>query len=153
MNKFFIFLAFAVFTLIACSEEKPEPSHSELCSEKTITKDCLVGKWRIEKVEGTPTCTPNPNQPGLKFEANGKFSFKGGYINDINPNTNGTWVLDEKGTTMEISVKGDYIYDLSATIEILNTGNELRITSSTNRSSFLQCGEGNFTEVFSWQGY
>jgi len=154
MNKF-ILPAFAVFALLACSEEeKPAPSHYEICAKKT-TRECLVGRWLPETVEGTPTCTSNRYPDGLKLESNGRFSFRGGYTSGFNPMMEGNWELDEKGTTMTINITGgDYDYEsFSSTIEVRNSGNELRITSSNKYSTFLRCGEGKYTEIFSWQGF
>jgi len=153
MNKFFISLAFAAFMLFASCSSPSDSSSSDLCT-KAITKECLAGKWHLEKVvKGTAAiseCTPKEGTNELKLNKDGSFEFKGGY--SVYTETYGTFELDENGTTMTINASGDYEYNLSATLEIRSSGEELRITSKDDYSSFLQCGAVNATEVFYWQG-
>jgi len=156
MNKLFLFLAFAVFALIACSEDKPAPTHSELCAKKPITKECLIGKWILENViresdNPEPLCD---SKGELKLEANGDFSFKGGIYN-LTPY--GIWNLNEKGeieiefiagTNLEIPDK------ITATTEVRYTTGQLRLTSY-GYTSFSQCkinGNTKLIEVFTWSG-
>jgi len=155
MYKLFLFLAFAVFVLVACSEDKPPPSHSELCTKKPVTKECLVGRWALEEVEGgNAECNPNKEiNNSLKLQANGEFSFNGGYDKELEKY--GDWELNE--TVMKIDCKiGDcdpgVAYPVDAEIEIRNS--KLRIATK-GHTVFLQCSVGspftNFTEVYSWQ--
>jgi hypothetical protein len=157
MNKFSLFFAFAAFMLLACSEDKPSPSHYELCT-KPISKECLVGNWHLEKVEGGYSkCDPELDfngLNGLKLEANGKFSFNGSYGGYNLLPKYGNWELDEEGTTMKINITDGYAVnapqEIDATIDIQEKGDILRVSTS-NYSSFLQCETGR-VEVFSWQG-
>jgi len=161
MNKLFPLLAFAAFALVACSEDKPAPSHSELCAQKTLTKECLVGRWYLEKVvrgesdSPDPNCNPDPKGRDLRLKANGEFSFEGG---KWNIESNGTWKLNETGTSIEIECKsGDctegFDRGVNADIKIYGSA-ELRI-SANGYASFSQCklsGTTKLTEVFGWQG-
>jgi len=155
MNKIFIFIAFAAFTLIACSEDKSSSKNCTRYMTEGITKECLVGRWLLKDVEGGGSkCKPDPNSIGLKLEKNGDFYFKGGYDNLYNMDTFGSWELNEEGTTIKIKCilgcRLDAPDEIDATIEIRDY--YLRITSSSGYSSFLQCGVGNFTEIFDWDG-
>jgi len=160
MNKFFIFLAFVAFVafaLLACSNE-PAPSHADLCAKKPITKECLAGKWYLERVireSGNNDGDCNHKGKGLNLKKNGEFSFEGG-VNNIE--TNGTWKLNEAGTEMTIECRsGDCTenvpYVINAEIELKDS--DLRVISK-GYTSFSQCKlEGNsatkLIEVFSWQ--
>jgi len=156
MNKLFLFLAFAVFALVACSEDKSE-SHSELCAKTPLTKECLVGRWYLERVVsgefGDNDFDCNKNGRDLKLEKNGDFSFEGG-IHDLR--TKGKWKLNEAGTSIEIEC---IIGDCSEGFDRINAdinvqGIELRV-SANGYASFSQCEPSNskkLTEVFSWQG-
>jgi hypothetical protein len=160
MDKLFLFPAFAVFALVACSDDKPPPSHYELCAKKTITKDCLAGKWNLERIEGSPECSSNGGI--LKLKANGEFSFENGNVtaggkefNGIE--ANGSWKLTETGTVMEIICSTGIctVEDepFNVAIDVKNPQN-LKVTHS-GYPSFLGICMGssiNFTEVFSWQG-
>jgi hypothetical protein len=156
MNKFLLFLAFAIFALAACSEDKPPPSHSELCAKKPITKECLVGRWALEEVEGgNSQCNPNKGIiNSLKLYANGEFSFNGGYEAAVFE-TNGNWELNEAVMKINCIIgdcNPDINYPIDATIEIRNS--KLRIATQ-GYTGFLQCSVGSlyttFTEVYSWQ--
>jgi len=159
MNKLLPFLAFAVFTLIACSEDKPAASHSELCAKKPVTRECLVGRWALDKIEGSSECKPNKEMynNSLKLQANGQFTFNGG-IGDTPNEIMGNWELNEAIMKINCTI-GDFNpeidYPVDATIEIIRSGGELRITTK-GYSSFLQCSVGSqsasFTEVYTWQG-
>jgi hypothetical protein len=167
MNKHILFLAFAVFALVACSEDKPEPTQSDICT-KPITKKCLIGNWYLARIEGGNTdCSPDAlKDNSLKFEANGQFSFKGNYNyyeQGVNIETFGDWELN--GTEMKINCKvGDcdpiIVYPIDANIDVRNTGQRLELRISTKGyTGFLQCSVGNppnpstdFTEVFVWRG-
>jgi len=158
MNKFLLFLAFASFALLACSEE-PAPTHAELCAKTPITKECLVGRWFLERVirEGSeandPDCNRTDNVRNLTFKANGEFTFEIG-----NNETNGLWKLSDKGTEiMEIECRigacADGFEKVNAKISLKNS--ELRVAAD-GFTSFSQCKlEGSsikLVEVFGWQG-
>jgi hypothetical protein len=148
MNKFPIFLAFAAFALFACSENKPEPVHSELCTKKPIPQKCLIGNWILVDVEGGgPGCKANDDI--LKLKADGQYTFTSEF------ETNGYWELNDNVIKIDC-ISGDcdpnINYPIDATIEIRRSGEELRIATNSSFSSFLQCSGGRFTEVFSWQG-
>jgi len=157
MNKLFLFLAFAAFALVACSEDKPEPSQSEVCAKKTITKECLVGKWYLAAVEGgSSQCNPT-SESNLELQKNGRFIFNGGYGNGPEMEKLGFWEILEGGIKITFD-GGDYdprSNPIDAAIETRNTGRlELRITT-TSYTAFLQCStnsSASFTEVFVWRG-
>ncbi|MDR2583545.1 MAG: hypothetical protein LBC75_08715 [Fibromonadaceae bacterium] len=155
MNKLLPFLAFAIFALVACSEDKPESTHSELCATIPVVKKCLVGRWYLDRVEkANSLCDPNKETENyLKFTKKGNFSFKGGYQNLI-LETNGDWELNETGMKIDCE-SGDCIegiYPIDATVEVLRSGAELRISNTKSHSSFLQCGVPGSIEVYTWQG-
>jgi hypothetical protein len=157
MNKFFLFLAFASFALLACSDDKPQPSHHELCAKKPITKECLIGRWYLERIEGSQGCDSKGGS--LKLKADGNFSFENGSVS-VKENTYdeieayGIWKLTETG--MEITctagncTKENELFSVAIGIENLN----LKVTNSDYPSFLGICmGSGmRFTEVFSWQG-
>jgi len=158
MNKLSLFLAFAVFALVACSEDKPSPSHSELCAKTPITKECLAGKWYLERVEGTQGC--NSSGGNLKLKENGEFSFENGSVtiegstyNDIE--ALGIWKVTETG--MEITCTAGFCTNenvpFNVTIDIQNSNN-LKLTNIGYPGFLGICiGEGmRFIEVYSWQG-
>jgi len=161
MNKLLPFLVFAAFALVACSEDKPDPSQSEVCT-KPITKKCLIGNWYLDKVEGGySNCNPNTDKENsLKLESNGRFSFIGSYDN-FELDTKGTWELNETGTGIKIDCdRGTcderVAYPVDASIDVRNSGRlELRINTK-GYTGFLQCSVGSsstdFTEVFVWRG-
>jgi len=68
--------------------------------------------------------------------------------------TNGNWELNETGLTIDCK-SGDCIegiYPIDATVDIYNSGAELRISTTKSHSSFLQCGMPGSIEVYTWQG-
>jgi hypothetical protein len=156
MDKFFFFIAFASFALLACSDDKPPPSHYELCAKKTITEECLIGRWYLERIEGYQGCKSNGGN--LKLKANGEFSFENGSVsaegNTYDIEASGIWKLTETG--MEIKCTAGYCTKeevfFNVTIDIQNSN--LRITNIGFPSFLGICiGSGmRFTEVFSWQG-
>ncbi|MDR2594006.1 MAG: hypothetical protein LBC87_04465 [Fibromonadaceae bacterium] len=156
MNKLFLFLAFAAFALVACSEDKPAPLHSELCKKATITEECLVGRWGLADVEGGYSeCKPNPGSE-LKLTKDGRFVFNGAYGGYPEMEKMGTWELIDGGMKITFTA-GDYdprSETIDAGIEIRNTVQlELRI-KTTSYTGFLQCSENTsaaFTEVFVWR--
>jgi len=155
MNKLFPLLAFAAFALVACSEDKPEPSQSEICAKKPITRECLIGNWYLDKMEGgRSNCTPSADKPNmLNLMANGQFSFIGNYDN-VEIDTKGTWELNEAGMRINCIVGTCDLgidYPVDAAIETRTGGRlELRITTD-NYTAFLQCNQ-NLSEVFVWRG-
>ncbi|GBU23408.1 hypothetical protein R83H12_00019 [Fibrobacteria bacterium R8-3-H12] len=160
MNKFFLFLAFALFALTACSDDKSAPSHSELCAKKPITKECLAGRWNLENVnDGHSGCKPNSKGGSLKLQANGEFSFYGGYDFyeiPVERDTKGTWELSGTGAMkIKCTIGCENENEIDATVEVNSSGSELRV-STKGYTSFLQCSVGSpsasLTEVYSWQG-
>ena len=160
MNKFSLFLVFAAFALLACSEDKTETNHYELCAKKTITKECLEGKWLLASVEGgNSACKPNDMMyNSLELKKDGQFVFIGGYDGDERElEKSGNWKLSDSTITIECKL-GDcvdgIVYPVDATIEIRESGEKLRITTTNGISSFLQCSlkGATFTEVFSRSG-
>lgn len=158
MKKLFIFPAFAFFAFVACSKDEPAPTHSELCAKKPIARECLIGRWSLDKVGGGSQCSPNKSKENsLKLEANGQFSYKGYDLSkDIEFETNGYWELN--GTVMKISCNtGDCLgidYPIDATVDVFSSGRELEITTKSY-TGFSQCSVGttsNLTEVYTWQG-
>lgn len=157
MSKFLLFPAFAIFALVACSDkEKDPPNHAELCAKKPITRECLAGKWRLERVEGASDCNKNNNELSGRLELyiNGTFSFEGGIYNI---ETYGHWTPSEDGKAMDIKCEGgdcmeDLPVDTNAEIEV--TSRELKVTSK-KYTSFSRCNTGSSTakliEVFSWE--
>jgi len=159
MNKLYLFLAFAVFALVACSEDKPPQSHSELC--KNIGQ-CLVGKWFLQSVirpddNPVPLCQNSKEEFSgeLRLKADGTFFFNGGKYNS---SPYGKWSLNKEGE-MEIEFERGTYNDqipqkITATLEIRSSGEQLRV-STPGYTSFSQCYIGGFTnliEVYSWQG-
>jgi len=165
MNKLSLFLAFASFALVACSDDSSE--YHAGCSKST--KDCLVGMWqlqRIEKANGNkdPDCSVNSEVPRentsdkLTLEKNGDFLFAGGAL-DID--IAGDWSLNEDGTLkIECLPKANCpnspsfpIPDvINATIEV--TTAELKVTTP-GYTAFSRCrreSSERLTEVFSWVG-
>jgi len=165
MNKYFLFLAFVSFVLVACSDGGSSEYHAG-CSKST--KDCLVGVWQLQKIYRSngredPDCNVR-NDVGrentsdqLTFEKNGDFSFAGGvYGIEIA----GEWDLNDDGTMkIECLPKNNCInYNppipdvINATIEV--TKAELRVTTP-GYTSFSRCkleSIERLTEVFSWVG-
>jgi len=162
MNKLFPLLAFAAFALVACSEDKPEATHAELCAKVPVVKECLLGRWFLESVEGNSECKPNDMLENslnlLQEKGELRFSFKGGYsVYELE--TNGTWELND--SVMKIGCKFGNCdkrinYPIDATIEVRSSGSKLRITTNNGFTSFLQCSVGisseKYTEIFSRQG-
>jgi len=155
MNKLFPLLAFAAFALVACSEDKPETLHSELC--KKATKECLVGRWGLADVErdgGYSECKPTPGSE-LKLTKDGRFVFNGSYGGYPEVEKKGSWELVDGGMKITFDA-GDFDphrNPIDAGIEIRNTVQlELRI-KTTGYTGFLQCSDGgtDFTEIFVWR--
>jgi len=165
MNKLSLFLAFASFALIACSNGGSSEYHAG-CSKST--KDCLVGVWQLQKIyrpngKEDPFCNVN-NDVGrentsdqLTLDKDGGFSFAGGIL-DIE--IMGDWDLNDDGTMkIECLPKANCpnytppIPDIiNATIEV--TPAELRVTTP-GYTSFSRCkleSLERLTEVFSWVG-
>jgi len=158
MNKFFLFLAFAAFALVACSEDKPEPTQSDICAKRPITKECLIGKWYLDRVEGgNNQCNPT-SESNLELQKNGRFIFNGAYDNSSEMEKLGFWELIDGGMKITFD-NGDYDprnNPVDATLETRNAGRlELRI-STKGYTSFLQCSVSSpttdFVEVFVWRG-
>jgi len=158
MNKLYLFLVFAVFALVACSEEKPPPTQTEICAKIPITKECLIGKWYLDMVDGgNSECNPT-SESNLELQKNGRFIFNGAYGSNPKLEKLGAWELIGGG--MKITFDGgDYdprSESIDATLETRNTGHlELRINTK-GYTGFLQCNVGSsstdFTEIFSWNG-
>jgi len=152
MNKLFIFLAFAPFALLACSEDTPPPEHSDLCKKRPITKECLKGKWYLENIEGHRDCIEAGGI--LKLEENGNFSFS-----SEKTETNGTWKLTENTDELEIVCKfGECIDEMmgepfNVKIEVQYPGTKLKVTHENIAGFSELCNGSRFTEVFSWQGF
>jgi len=155
MNKLYLFLAFAVFALVACSEDKPQPTQSEICAKKPVTKECLIGKWYLSNVEGHYECTPAGGD-NLVLDKKGGFTFNFSRNNVNNWEKTGTWELLDGGE-MKITFFDGGDYDPSGTNPInakidVSAGPKLEITT-TNYSGFLQCGAPvKFTEIYVWGG-
>jgi len=153
MNKFFIFLTFASFALLACSDDTPPPEHSDLCKKSPITKECLKGRWFLESVEGHRDCTYDGGGI-LKLEADGNYSF-----NSEKTETHGTWKLTENADEMEIICKfGECIEEIAdkpfnVKIEVQYPGTKLRVINEKFASFSELCSGNSFTEIFSWQGF
>jgi len=155
MNKLFPLLAFAAFALVACSEDKLEPTQTEICAKRPITKECLIGKWDLKSVDvkGVSGCNPADGDK-LELEKNGRFTFYFTRRDGVQLEKNGIWALQDGGMIITFE-NGDYNYDginpIDARIDI-GTGPELKITT-TNYSGFLQCNaSATFTEIFAWRG-
>jgi len=129
MNKFFLFLAFAAFALVACSDNsKPPPSREELCKAPIITKECLVGKWTLEEVKGD---TEKDCEGGnLELYEDGSFTFSNSKRTSI-----GAWKLNEGGT-MKIDCESED-YHISVGITVVYP--KLEVNSENNKASFSQC--------------
>jgi len=144
---------------INSSSSSSVPSHSELCGIKPITKECLVGRWYLEAVEGGYSGCKPISVSELKFTKKGRFVFNGAYGGFPEAEKMGFWELADGGKGIKITfdsgndIRGDNPVD--AGIEIDNTVQlELRI-KTTSFTGFLQCTEGTsaaYTEVFFWQG-
>jgi len=153
MNKLFPLLAFVAFALVACSEDKPPPSQTEICSK--ITKECLIGNWYLDRVEGHSSCN-SASGNNLELEKKGRFTFKF-TEGDLRLEKLGAWELLEDGEMKITFDGGDYDYDginpINAKLDVRNTGRlELRVTTSSY-SGFLQCNPSStFTEIFVWSG-
>jgi len=154
MNKILIFLAFAAsFMLFACSEEKPEPSHAEIC-EKGPTKECLVGKWDILDTE--PHLCGTMEGGRLEFKSNGEYYFSSGKTSakDEEIEHIGHWELTNTGMkiTCEIGVcRPEGTADVIVKIQ----NSKLNITTENNTFFMTNCDESSgqkFTEIFSWHG-
>jgi len=152
MNKFFIFLAFVSFALLACSDE-PAPSHSELCAKNPITKECLKGRWSLERIENDNGDCPRYNVSDLTFKANGEFIWE-----DDKYDRSGYWKLNDKGTEIDIEcISGDCVdgfEKIKANISI-KSGDLIVTATSDGLTSFSQCkitSSAKLTEVFGWQG-
>jgi len=158
MNKLFPLLAFAAFALVACSEDKPETLHSELCKKDAITKECLVGRWGLADVEGGYSGCKPTSVSELKLTKDGRFVFNGAYGGFPELEKMGIWELLDGGGIKITFTGGDFdprSKTVDAGIEINNTMQlELRI-KTTSFTGFLQCTESTsatYTEVFVWRG-
>jgi len=160
MNKLFLLLAFAVFALVACSEDKPPPSQSEICSKNPKTKECLLGRWYLQKVEGSQGCKSDGGN--LKFEVkkgNLEFSFSDGDVTaegnhyDNIETSYGTWKLTDTGIEITCTV-GFCGKDEPFNVSVEFASNNLRITNNGFPSFLGHCvGAGiDFTEVYTWAG-
>ncbi len=161
MNKLIPFLAFVAFALVACSEDKPELTQTEICSKRPITKECLVGRWDLKSMEvvGYPSSGCGPASGDyLELEKKGRFTFSFTSSNGVRLEKLGIWELIDGG--MKITFDGgDYNRDdpnrinpIDSQIDI-RSGPELIIVTK-NYSAFLQCNASSatFTEVFGWRG-
>jgi len=155
MNKLLISLAFASFMLIACSEDKPEPTHAELC-EKGTTKECLAGKWDI--LDTDPHSCGTMESGRLEFNSNGEYSFSNGKTSASNMNIEhfGHWELTNNNKGMKITCDyGACISEGPVDVTIKIQSSKLNITTENNTSFMTNCGGSSgqkFTEIFSWAG-
>ena len=153
MNKLYLFLAFAAFAVLACSDDKKDPSHQEHCGKTPKPKECLAGNWRLSEVKDDYGTNRDCNSTGnLNLSSQGEYSFSG-----ANGEFNGEWDL-ESNNKIQINCMincndaADYI--ISPEFAVKNDGNILEV-SSVGYSSFSRCKINNarkLTEVFQWVG-
>ena len=147
MNKFYLFLAFAAFAVFACSDDKKDPTHEELC--KTLKKECLEGIWDLRGVyepsdlDNESDCTGTGT---LKLESNGEFSYSGDYNRE---NDVGQWSLNGNS----INVDNTELGLKTGTVSINGSGSEMTIKSDEQYAVFSDCRTRNQPKVekFRWR--
>ncbi len=164
MTKLYLLLAFTAFAVLACSDDKKEPSREDYCKETPKPKECLIGKWRLNEIVNAEDCPEGTKSETLILELTKKdtscddFNYDGCYSfhNDAEVPPEGQWKLD--GNTIKINcIIGDcnaYIpYPVSPEFKVEKNGAELKVTA-TGYSSFSGCVLKNkeLTEVFRYIG-
>jgi len=150
MNKFSFSLAFAAVAalVLACSEDKKDPTHEELCATP-LKRECLVGPWVFDGVyqnENADTKSNDCPEPGyLEFRADGDYIFTGGvWDNEVV----GTWTFNGNSITVTNNIYN--VYSKDGTITVSNGGRNMTV-KTTGPSAFAHC-ESDKTEKFRWNG-
>jgi len=149
--KYFLFLAFVSFALVACSED-PEPAYHAACSKST--RNCLVGIWKLQNVEnGGGACNWDNRNDQLTLKEDGDFEFEDGINDKI---ISGEWSLseDEKKINIKCMIDCNGAIPTNFSTDIKVTAKELRVTAP-GYASFSQCyigGSDRLTELFFWEG-
>jgi hypothetical protein len=151
MNKCFLFLAFAVFSVFSCSDDKG-PSHEEICKKTPVEKDCLVGKWSFKGVYENPTTLSGDcPEPGvLTLAADGDYNFKGG-VHFQGDETIGEWFLEGDSLTAISTNEVGGVYERRGTVTVSNSGNDMEVNTTGYWSVFAYCNTHKL-EKFTWQG-
>jgi len=121
------FLALCFCTaLFACSDEKEEPTHADLCKNGASVK-CLVGSWKLDEISGDREVNGM-----LTLEDNMWYIFISTQISH-----EGTWELNEDSTiTLDCQQEGPPDYKCPGNnlenlkIELENHGDILKIHGS-----------------------
>jgi len=133
-------------SLLACSEDKAEPSHAELCATTPVTKACLTGKWSFRGIDNDVSCDATTGS--LELQASGDFHFTGG---QYNLDAWGTWTFDNNVVSAFHNGLGE---TFTGSLSVTNSGAEMRVTSSGQDAVFSLCNsrQNARVEKFNWVG-
>jgi len=155
-NSVLAIAATCALALVACGDDKgtsaPVTRSSVCASAPKLTKDCLVGEWKISEIlrynaAGVEQSPEELDAPGnLVMSSDGSFSYSHSSLGDIG----GTWAISADSTQITIDGYGDYEFP-SGTVSASLDSTSFTVSKSVfearpNSSSF------KYAERFTYVG-